>query len=261
MRSIREPGRRDNPRGLRLGIAKTLVQDVTYYQQGKGEGIKLKAISYGSYDNFSVCRALVELIQSKNDRCSEYRQVVSPVDLVINDVDNLSAFAEFPDLIGPFRSSKSFPAIRDSGFREIYLLTRSRQGVCIPLRACLFASEVVTFANHCNGFCKDSGTQMTAGDFMLSLAAFLIRSFPNAEYTVPRPGKVGYVFGSVACYYEDDCSKLTVDDITTRPVDSQPLAPDVEHKIDEKFSAFIDANKSYWWLPLTFPVTLPVETE
>jgi hypothetical protein len=235
------------------------VEDITYIVKEFNARIPMKAIFIEEgYTHQSVMQGITEVIRSKSEKSEKYR--ITPVDLVIHDADYCCQFANIVDVLNPIFAAGTFDEIRKSRFREIYLVTREKGVItCLPLRAIVFASEVVTFGKLFDEFYKNRMTGLTMGDFVMPLAAYLVSMFPNLEYDLDSDGRVRFIFGSVAGSFVEG-RKLTIQDISLENGPRYSLIDEIEAELDQGLRENLAQHKSgIYWVPLKFAASLDSE--
>jgi hypothetical protein len=161
-------------------------------ETGKRRKVKVIARSIPSHD--IAIPLLLQRIARKNQKFPRYSSQVAPVDLIVDDVNRVLRFEEIEELLLLFLDCDE---VRLSPFREIYLLTSNKHRgiVAIPLKANVFASEIVSFGAVYNQYRRDHGGPNLLGEFLDALAIYLAERLPQVQYDsvddLPR-----YIFGS-----------------------------------------------------------------
>ncbi|MBI1348995.1 hypothetical protein GC163_22210 [bacterium] len=96
------------------------VEDVIYMPSQTGKEIRLKAIPREVPGHMMTVPILLRLIAKKNQKHVRYADQITPVDLIVNDVDEMLRFEMVRDILFPMFDQTE---LRCSPFREIYLLT------------------------------------------------------------------------------------------------------------------------------------------
>lgn len=121
------------------------VDKVEYLKEGQTMGRKIDAIIQELPTLRERISSLSEHIYAKDARAESYLQNCPEVDLVIGDSSNMFWFDNFEDFFLPFYQDSNKEVIINSRFREIFLITSTRNSttVRVPLKLNLFAADAV----------------------------------------------------------------------------------------------------------------------
>ncbi len=168
----------------------------TYRPRNSQKGIPLTVIARDVPSHRDTVPMLLAQIEAKNAKYTRYAANVSPVDLIVDDVDRILRFESLQQLMAPLASTDS---LRSSSFREIYVLTWSanRGSVAVPLRANLFAADIALFDIAYSTFRRQHGEPDTVRDFLSFLSVALAARFPDVRFDV-IDGEPRYICASIA---------------------------------------------------------------
>jgi hypothetical protein len=233
------------------------VKDVIYRRNETGEEIPLKAISREIPSHRVTVQSLLERIAAKNGKYVRYANRIAPVDLIVDDVDQILRFESIRQLLSPMLDKDE---LRLSPFREIYLLTYSaaKGPVMVPLRANLFASEIALFSMVYSDYRKSHDGPDTVGAFLTSLAVNLVERLPDMRYDVDN-GIPRYIFASVAWILNEQ-QNVEIRDISDQFLrDAKQLSPDVDgnEMTDELRTLLVESRKRKF---AAYELILPVQT-
>lgn len=231
------------------------VEDVIYRSAGTGRERKIKAVLGETYTLGMVIDRLKYLIENKNQRSGDYARNISPVDLIICDVDRASGCDGIEVLIRAIGERNATSSIKDSGFREIYVVTsKAGELVCVPLKANLFVAEVHAFQRIFKEYHGNDLPRVRFVDFIEALAIYLTRRFNQVQYEVDRNKRLRLVFGSVACSYSER-GALEIHDVsfesgTERTGLMEELGTDTDTALQEHVES--ERKQMFCCVPLCF---------
>ena len=234
------------------------VENVTYSRPSTGQSIKVNAIPIAVPHHHESIPKLLERIATKNGKCLQYHRRVRPVDLIVNDVDQMMRFDSIRQLLAPIVNGSVSATVLESPFREIYVVTlcADKGSVVVPLRANLFLAEIARFSNVYRRFHSEVGTKSTVGQFLKTLAVYLAGRIPMVKYCV-ADNRPCFAFASVSWDYTKE-QKIEVVDTSHEDTSGwKQLAPDVDaDHLPEEFAAMLGEShtKEFWSYELFFPV-------
>lgn len=122
------------------------IDKIKYFQNGDPgcPGIELSAIIQRVPHLTKKASLLSATIAAKEKKIKNYLKSCSAVDLIINDASALFMFDKYENMIIPLFNYIDRNLIANSGFREIYLITRNTDNIKIkvPLKLNMFAQDV-----------------------------------------------------------------------------------------------------------------------
>jgi hypothetical protein len=240
------------------------VDDVTIFPDGdKEKGITWKAVVGEVRTIPKVVERIVDLIRTKNQKCTSYKAHINPVDLVVYDADGAASFVTHDEILRPFYGGDSLSIIVESPFREIHLITRTKgRHVRVPLKTNIFVSEIWTFREAFMEFHKERLAALSVRDYLMPLARYLAGFFPGVEYGAGPDGVPVYTFGCVTCHQKGGAGPMEVTDITTSDEPRHKLKGDVEGSLDSNFAEFLQVRRSerYYFFNICLPTDI-VEIE
>jgi len=130
---------KDDKTALPVCVA-TLVRDGEPDQEI--QGIFQEVPRVGEY-----ARMVAEVIRGKNEKLKEYAAELIHVNLIVFDTESLLFQIAAKDFYRYFFTPDIIAALRQSGYREIHLITRleTDRWVYIPMKLVLFLSELYVF--------------------------------------------------------------------------------------------------------------------
>lgn len=203
---------------------------------------------------------LLSAIGEKNGKVAEYAKTVSPIDLIVKDVNRVLRFDGIHQILKPIILGSDFAMVASSPFREIYLITDGPgyKSVYVPLRANLLASEAAIFSIEFRAFHEEEHTTPTVGDYLTGLSAYLVARLPEIK-CFTDDGVFRFVFGSIAWGLTPD-QQINMLDITCEDAaEYAKLAPDIDvESIPERLLQMIEARRAAEFVgyEFYFPVTL-----
>lgn len=127
---------------------KLKVHDITYYSQEKSYlPIELPALFLPKYNLRDYVKSVKQTIESKNEKLKKYCSDISKYCmLVIYDKENPFEKLHEKDIAGKLFSAGLSKVVRESNYREIYLITEiESKSRYIPLKAYLLQSDFLLF--------------------------------------------------------------------------------------------------------------------
>lgn len=123
------------------------VDRVKYLKRGKGPGREINAIMQEVPGVDGRVSLLMKAIELKVQKVDTYLKTCRQVDLIINDASSMFWFDKYEEFYFPFSRLVNRHLIIKSGFREIFLVTTTKEKsvVTIPLKLSLFAEDVNLF--------------------------------------------------------------------------------------------------------------------
>jgi hypothetical protein len=116
--------------------------------------------------------------------------------------------------------------------------------VCIPLKANLFAAEILTFSEIYKEFHVAEGGTNAVEEFIRALAAYLVLRFPGIFYFTDSES-VRFIFGSISWAFLKSQKIEFTDVVCADPSQWMPLAPDAQPAdLPSKLQQLIDLRRS-----------------
>ena len=235
---------------------KIRVDKIIYRSSKTGEEREILAIIGEEHTIDDVISRIRSAVKSKTEKIAGYSTDI--VDLIIRDVGSRAGFESLEKLIHSIRRTDASDAILDTGFREIYLLTKQKgDWVCVPLRANLFVAEVLKFQRLFKEYHGPSFTTLTIGDYMIELARHLVNRIGVIKFDVPKNNQPRLIFGSVAVGYGEN-QELKIVDISVNNVTDHEVI-DFDSEGDSGLQEFVEAEigSIFACAPILFPARQP----
>lgn len=206
-----------------------VVKDIVLRRPSTGQETKMKAIPRSIPPHHQSIPKVLAAIAAKMAKYDRYAKRVTPIDLIVNDVDLLLRFESVRQLLRPIAFGDAFNSIVACPFREVYVVTVSKEkgDVCVPLRGNLFAGEIALFASVHHEHMQNTGTQSTVREYVCSLAAHLVKKFPTVEYFFSKNGMPRFAFGSISWGFTQDEKIEIVDESCANRDDWKFLDADI----------------------------------
>jgi hypothetical protein len=199
------------------------VEDIKYVPNGEEDkSIDLRAI-ISAVPNIRERVSLLETrLKAKEDKTPIYLAESPSVDLIVRDSSELFCFQEFEEIYVPISLFADRMAILNSSFREIFLVTgtKDNEQVYIPLKLNLFMEDIIRLEN----------SLFTSGNFegldMFERIETIMYSLSSLSYTKLRISldKEGLGFLIGCCLYQYSSLGKHIYDYSTRPDNVPPSA-------------------------------------
>lgn len=193
-------------------------------------------------------RMVAEAIRGKDEKLKEYAANLTHVNLIVFDTESLLFRIAAKDFYRYFFTPDIIAALRQSGYREVYLVTRleTERWVYIPMKLVLFLSElhvfdyilVTYYPNLCTG---------TAEELRL-FAQYLRRNGMDEVYIRGTESEYEVVWSGYGVIIAAD-KRPTIHDYADyqlpddfRPIDLEAKPPFTDSAFDERLNAFLESH-------------------
>ncbi|NBD34815.1 MAG: hypothetical protein GVY30_02300 [Chloroflexi bacterium] len=192
---------------------------------------------------------IAEAISRKSEKLKSYAQDLTHVNLIIFDTEHRLYKVAEEDFSRYFLTSDIISAIRDTGFREVYFITRleSERWVYIPLKLVFLLSEVYVFDHVLVTYYPDLLHDIAS---QITLFAQHLKRHQMGEIYIRGRGNESEVIWSGYGLCITNCKHFKqprIRDYTDLPLpnDSYPVAleidsPVAENKFKERLNSFLD---------------------
>ena len=187
---------------------------------------------------------IVEVINHKSVKYVAYDTRLGHINLIIYDMENRYQTLQREDFYQYFYNYNLFSTIKNSPFREIYLITKFRDNkqFYFPLKLILLMSEVYLL----NGFLVENKEYSAPFNDLKDekiIYSFFLSQGINAVSLIEDENNTELLYGNYGILIDDKGNKITLHDYAENPLPTQNIIDEmlikkIDSKIIDEYSEF-----------------------
>ncbi len=184
------------------------VKKITFYKKDEKKGKKIDAIINDVPSPQERVNLLQSTIRSKEKKLKNFQKNINHIDLIISDSYKEFYIFNFQDLFKILFYSPLHACIKDSAFREIFIITSlsKEKDIYIPLKANLLLSKILLFEHCCRKHYKNGGNITSENFYDFLFFSLKYYKFNSLIYT-KETDTFFFYFGNMRFFYDDKMRK------------------------------------------------------
>lgn len=192
---------KDDPRNIKVEKAKFSSKD-------GGNEREINGIFHEKPSLKQSVALLHQAVEYKQKRLEAYLESCSVIDLIVHDSSNLFWFDEYRKFFSPFSHFVNRRRFMESGFREIFLVTYSKdEKVLIPIKMNLFAEDAFILEKLVKEWAKAQAVKDPRRLFLILLSCMSEVGYQDLSAYIDC-GNVGIVVASNVYLYSKNGKRI-----------------------------------------------------